>query len=207
METVLLNNKGVAALQADSPTGGQEKFIEALAISPFESALHNNLGVSFDSLKEIDKAMQSYSSAEKAAPSSEMKFISRFNLAQAFAKKGKIPEALNWYQKALEEQPTSVEVKTNIELLNSQQKSGGGGGQQQKNDEKSQGKPDDEGKDKKKDQQNYQGNQKYKPRPFQGELGEAQVKKILGELKQQEQRIRADYNRKDAKESPRDKDW
>ena len=33
------------------------------------------------------------------------------------------------------------------------------------------------------------------------------VKKILEELKQQEQKIRAEYNRKGAKERPRDKDW
>jgi hypothetical protein len=33
------------------------------------------------------------------------------------------------------------------------------------------------------------------------------VKKILGEINQQEQKIRADYNRQDAKEAPRGKDW
>jgi len=38
-------------------------------------------------------------------------------------------------------------------------------------------------------------------------LSPSDVNKILGELKQQEQRIRGEYNRKEAKEPPRGKDW
>ena len=43
---------------------------------------------------------------------------------------------------------------------------------------------------------------------FKGELSRGDVKKILDEIKQQEQKIRAEYNKKnDYKERPRDKDW
>jgi len=69
---------------------------------------------------------------------------------------------------------------------------------------------DDGDKDKKDKEQpkQYKGNQKYQPRPFKGqELSEGDVKKILGEIKQQEQKIRSEYNRKEVKEQPRDKDW
>lgn len=66
----------------------------------------------------------------------------------------------------------------------------------------------DEPKDKEKENKKVQGSPKYQPRPFNGkELNEGDVKKILGEIKQQEQRIRADFNRKETKEQPRDKDW
>lgn len=68
-----------------------------------------------------------------------------------------------------------------------------------------------EGQDKQnKEKQNkqYQDSAKYKPRPFDGkDLSEGDVKKILGEIKQQETKIRAEFNRKEVKEQPRDKDW
>lgn len=68
---------------------------------------------------------------------------------------------------------------------------------------------DKDGEDKKEQQpKQVQGSPKYKPRPFNGkELTEGDVKKILGELKQQEEKIRAEFNRKEVKEQPRDKDW
>ncbi len=61
---------------------------------------------------------------------------------------------------------------------------------------------------KKKDGRQFKPNKKYKPRPYSGEnLSEGDVKKILGELKQQEQRIRAEYYNKEVKEKPNGKDW
>jgi Ca-activated chloride channel family protein len=82
-----------------------------------------------------------------------------------------------------------------------------------KDEKKPEEKPSD--KDNKDDKEKQQDqpktpakNEKYKPRPFDGkELSEADVKKILGEIKQQEQKIRSEFNRKDVKEQPRDKDW
>ena len=62
--------------------------------------------------------------------------------------------------------------------------------------------------DKKDQKQGYEPNAKYKPRPFQGEeLSEGDVKKILGELKNQEQRISANFEKKERKEKKNDKDW
>lgn len=74
-------------------------------------------------------------------------------------------------------------------------------------DDKNKGDQDKDKKDKEKDQK-FGQNKKYQPRPFKGqELSEGDVKKILGEIKQQEQKIRSEYNRKEVKEQPRDKDW
>lgn len=80
-------------------------------------------------------------------------------------------------------------------------------GDQQKEDKDKDGK-DKEDKNKPEKPKQMQGSPKYKPRPFEGkELSEGDVKKILGELKQQEEKIRAEFNRKEVKEQPRDKDW
>lgn len=208
ISAVNLNNEGVGLLESDSPTGAQQNFVDALARLPFEAKIHSNLGVSFDQAKEIDKAIASYSSANENSKNDVDRFLTAFNLGQAYAKKGNVAVALDWYQKALTVLPTSKEVKTNIELLN--QGGGNKGDNQQKNDKKESGQEDKDNKDnkdKKKDPNQYANQPKPKPREFKGELSEKDVKKILGELKQQEQRIRADYNRKEEKEMPHGKDW
>jgi Ca-activated chloride channel family protein len=186
---------------------------------------------------QAEKAVQSYKEAERLAgieKNPQVLFMARFNLGQLYGKAKKYDEALNSYQKALELAPTSKEVKTNIELLIQQQQQGGQGGDDKKDqenkdqkdqkdkDKKDQDKKDQDKdkkdqpdkdkdkdkKDKEKEDKKYKENAKYKPRPFEGkDLSEADVKKILGELKQQEQKIRAEFNRKEQKEQPRDKDW
>ena len=65
---------------------------------------------------------------------------------------------------------------------------------------------------KKKEGQDRKQNVKYQPRPFKGDqLSEGDVKKILGELAQQDKKIRAQYNKKEKNESgvegKNEKDW
>ncbi len=203
-----------------------DKYLSALAHDSFLPELHLNLGLAFEGLSAFEKAQQSYKQAEFLAKQKgdllEI-FVARFNQAQLLGKGKKIDEALDKYQKALEIVPSSKEVKINIELLiQSQQKSGksedkdskdrkdskdkdkNGKDKQQKEGE---GKDDKDSKDDRVDKK-YKDSAKYKPRPFDGkELNEGDVKKILGEIKQQESKIRAEYNRKELKERPRDKDW
>lgn len=84
-----------------------------------------------------------------------------------------------------------------------------------KDSKENQDKKDKDEKDKDKDgdkkdekPKEYGKNPKPQAKPFEGkELTEGDVKKILGELKQQEQKIRANFNRKQSKDSPKDKDW
>ena len=234
LRTLELNREGNEALQGQTYPTAMGKYLEALRYDPFAGALHLNLGLSFEGQQQADNALQSYKEAEVLAEkegNKELQFMALFNRAQLLGKAKKVDEALELYQKALDIVPTSNEAKTNIELLiQSQQGGGGGEGQDQKDqqdqkqdqkqggqgqdqkDQKDQKKPQDSDKDKEQKEQPKEGQKqqspKYKPRPFQGqELSEGDVKKILGELKQQEERIRAEYNRKEVKEQPRDKDW
>ncbi|MFV3408795.1 tetratricopeptide repeat protein [Bdellovibrio bacteriovorus] len=222
LKTLELNREGNKALTGQTYPGAMEKYLEALRYDPFVGQLHLNLGLSFEGLQQAEKALQSYREAEKLALADknfELVFMARFNQAQLLGKAKQVDEALAVYQKALEIIPSSKEVKTNIELLTQQQQGQGGGDGKQdqpQNGDKNQQQQNQDGKDPKegdKDQEQKEGktpqqSQKYKPRPFNGkELTEGDVKKILGELKQQEEKIRAEYNRKDVKEQPRDKDW
>ncbi|MFZ4403789.1 MAG: tetratricopeptide repeat protein [Pseudobdellovibrionaceae bacterium] len=226
------NLKGNQLLRDKQASEALKSYVQGLSAAPFHPDLHLNLGLTFEVLGQNDKALSEYKQSEKFwLPKKDAKiFYSYFNQAQVLGKEKKVEEALELYQKALAINPTSMEVKTNIELLTQQQQGQGQGegkDQDPKNqDQNKQNKPEDKNndsdkdksekdKDQNKDQNKDKDNKtpknspKYKPRPFDGkEISEQDAKKILGELKQQEQKIRAEYNkRQNSKESPRDKDW
>lgn len=258
LQSLVLSRQGNRQLEAQNYQGAFETYVKILEFDPFSAETHLNLGLSFEGQQQAEKAKPSYQNALQYAKDRAMKFMAVFNLAQLLGKEKKVDEALELYQKALELEPASKEVKTNIELLiqsQQQQQSGQGGDDKKEQDQKDskdeknqkdqknqkdpkdpknqkdqkdqkdskgdQGKdpkdkqqdPKDQGKndpEKKDKSQNphYAPNQKHQPRQFKGqELSEGDVKKILGEIKQQEQRIRSEYNRKEVKEQPRDKDW
>lgn len=229
LQAIKLNRDGGNELAEKHVQQAQEKYINALAYNPFVPELHSNLGLAFENLQLAEKAQQSYKQAEKLAAQKHeprMEFVAGFNQAQLLGKAKKIDEAIELYQKCLDIIPSSKEVKHNIELLielQQQQQKGSDSkdkkdqGQDGKNKQQNQGQSQDD-KDQKKDSDSdknkededkkYQNSSKYKPRPFSGkDLSEGDVKKILGEIKQQESKIRAEYNRKEMKEQPRDKDW
>lgn len=218
LRTISANREANALLEKQSGAAAMEKYVEALRYDPFVSGLHLNLGLSLETLQQADKAIQAYQEAETLAlkeNSPELVFMARFNQGQLLAKAKKVDEALAAYQSALEVIPDSMETKTNIELLTQSQQGGGKGKDDQKGDKGDQNQDQqdqDQDGDDKKDEEPKEGQKKqspkYQPRPYQGEqLNEADVKKILDELKQQEERIRAEYNKKEIKEQPRDKDW
>lgn len=220
LRTLELNHEGSEHLEKQSFPSATEKYLEALRFDPFIGALHLNLGLSFEGGEQAEKALQSYKESESLALQDEdmgLVFMARFNQGQLLGKAKRVDEALEAYQKALEIIPNSLEVKTNIELLIQSQSGGGGDDKKDQNKDQNKGEGQDQqdkdgqDKDEKKDSdqpQEKKQSPKYKPRPFEGkELSEGDVKKILGELKQQEEKIRAEYNRKEVKEQPRDKDW
>lgn len=232
VKTLELNRAGNKAMKANTFQIAGDKYIEALGINPYLPELHLNLGLSFEMLQQAEKAQQSYKEAERLAKQDgnlKLLFMARFNQAQLLGKAKKVDEAIALYQAALDIIPSSKEAKTNIELLTQSQQGKGGSDQQnkdqnqqnkdqqqQKNKDNKDGKDDKDKKDqdkegdkeKEKQDKKYQNSAKYKPRPFNSkDLSEGDVKKILGEIKQQESKIRAEFNRKDVKEQPRDKDW
>lgn len=153
--------------------------------------------------KKVDEALKIYQRALEIIPSSNEVKTNIELLTQQQQGQGD-GEGDNKDQKDQQQQ----------DQKNKDQQNKDGENKDQKQDPK-EGDQDKEGKDKDKDQEKkpeqpkqMQGSPKYKPRPFQGkELTEGDVKKILGELKQQEEKIRAEFNRKEVKEQPRDKDW
>ena len=193
-----------------------QKFIDGLAKAPFDPALHINLGLSFEINEEYDKALKEYEIVahdERVIPS--LRFVANFNAARIKAHLKDIPGAVARYQAALDFNPESKEAKTNIELLWDGQGGGGQGGDKNQ-DQQDQNQDQQQNKEQQKDQKDKQKQgaddkqQQKKPQPqkFESkELTQQDVQKILDEIKNQEQQIRAEYDKKNMREVPREKNW
>lgn len=239
LRAIYINNATSKKIKEKSMDESQAGYLKALELEPLLPAVHSNLGTTYDVLKDPERALKLYQNAE-AFSKSELEnadkqplmskwerdglyltlFASLFNQGQLLARENKIDEALGKYQDALGLNPTSVEVKTNIELL-MQQKQGGGQGESkdkdkdQNKDQNGKDKKDGESKDDDKDQdkegnkpKDYSSSPKYKPRDFKGELTKENVQKIFGEISQQEKKMRSQFSKQNqTKESPREKDW
>ena len=171
----------------------------------FDSRLYLNLGLALEFNGDLDKSFLAYESAKKySGGDSRINFLSLYNAARIQGQQGKVDEALRLYQGALEIQPDSIEVKTNIELLTAM-KQGGGQGQGGQGDEGDKNPQEPNSQDDSENKQYQSGREQ--PRTFQSrELSEDDVRKILEEIKNQEQKIRA-KEQKNAKERSRAKDW
>jgi tetratricopeptide (TPR) repeat protein len=140
-----------------------------------------------------------------------MRFYVYYQLGRVYAHEKKVTQALEAYQNALDIYPDSKEVTVNIELLAQSGGGGGGGGEdeqqdqnkeQQKQDQNQQQKPQED-----KPNQDDSG-PKPTPKPFDSkDLSKEDVKRILDELKRQEEQIRAKMDDSKPKEKGLGKDW
>jgi Ca-activated chloride channel family protein len=205
---IIKNNEGVSRYDKGKPMDAYGFFTDSLGELPFAPEIQYNIGDSFLQMKDLDKAISQYKLAIKLAPGSskrekEVRFRSLFNIGAVLASQNKTDEALESYQQALEMKPDSIETKTNMELLT---QTGGSGG---KGDKDSKDKKDDgEGGDDQKDKQVSNKPRENQPQPYKGkDLSRQDVDRILDELKQQEEAIRAKDQREGGKDAPPDKDW
>lgn len=196
-----MNNQGVEKLKSEEPYSAYKLFLEALSKEPFQSSIRLNLGLSFEKGEEFKKAYKEYMTAYRYARDDQEKFIALFNAGNAAAGDKDIDLALKTYQMALDLKPDSAEVKKNIELLWKGGGGGGKGGQNNQDPQNQQQNQDDQG-------EGEQPQTKPKPKPFKSkELSKDDVRKILEEIKDQEQKIRAKEFEKGRKEAPKGKDW
>lgn len=199
LSAVNANRKGVTQLTEGQSYSAMNEFLNALESEPFNAIVHLNLGLAFEMNKEPDKAHKEYQQALKYAKDPETRFFANFNSGQVVGDSN-VDLALSYYQAALEDNPNSLETKQNIELLTQQSQ---GKGKGNKKDQKDNSEDDQE-----QDPNAQRTNEpREKPKPFDSkEMTEDDVKRILQELKNQEQSIRA-RQEKQGKEAPLGKDW
>ena len=175
-------------------------------------------------LRKIEKQLLS-SPQENVPALQRIRFASFYNSGVAHQVMHQIPEALANYQQALALVPQSQEIKVNIEMMfaggqgkgkgdnkDKKDKSDGQGDSenqdqdQQQNEDQEQEKnqdqkqqPKDDKKDQNKEKQKKQFDQKY--------MSNEDLKRIMEELKEQEQKIRAKMERQGGKSAAKDKEW
>lgn len=203
------NGAGKSALAAGDLGLALSHWTTAVSYNPTEEKLHYNLGLGFQMLSRGPEAEGSYKVVLKSPQATLFeKFASEYNMGVMAQKNKNIEGALKHYQAALDYEPTSLETKINIELLISQGGGGGGEGDDKKEGEQGQDPKDGDGKGEDDKPKEYAPNKPQKPQFKSEQLSPSDVNKILGELKQQEQRIRAEFGKRNqAKEDPGDKDW
>jgi len=215
LKAIAKNREALKALEKENPSLAEESLLSALGEDPFNPILHLNLGLVFELEEHYDKAIKEDEAVlrtENVSP--EAQFYAHFNAGNSAVKKEDVALALSHFQAALDIKPDSLETKQNIELLiksgagQGKGKDGKGQGKDQDSDDKN----DDKNKDGKNDKpdmskDNIVNGRKQKPKFNSDSLTKEDVRKILDEIKSQEQHIRAlDYANK-SKDTPPAKDW
>jgi Ca-activated chloride channel family protein len=193
--TIEKNNEGILKYDKEDYYGSYQSFLETLSDEPFHPLIHLNLGMTYFQNEEADKSVMSFLAALKLARQRDNKdhlYYSLFNLAAALSSANEIDRALALYQEALTIRPGDKDVRENIEKI-WQAQQGGGKGKNEDKDKKPQDKDQQDGSGNQDDQQQEpdqgESRQQKKPKPFESkELSKDDVRKILEEIKNQEQK-------------------
>lgn len=171
---------------------------------------HFNLGVYYGALQKIPEALEHYQKALDLVPTSIETKHNIELLIQDDEKNQSNKNKQNKDQKDDKDQKDSENKDNNKDKQDQQDKKENKDQQnkQDQKDKKDQDSKQDDQKEADKKPQQFKDSAKYKPRPFKGDqLSEGDVKKILGELTNQEQKIRAHFEKKERKEKKNEKDW
>ena len=114
---VYANNHALKTLIGKKTFDAQKEFLDALAASPKNSVLQFNLAITLEVNNDKERAVKIYESLARNDANPELRFLAFVNAARVYGENQEFDKALHLYQQALELQPTSKEVKTNIELL------------------------------------------------------------------------------------------
>jgi len=203
------SNLGVLFMEAKKNEEALKSLQEALKLAEEQKdlaaqfAIRYNLGVYYGSQQKVPDALENYQAALEINPTS-------------IETKHNIELLIQSHKNNQSKDGNKNNDQQNKDGQSKDQKNKDGKDDKDKKDQKDQDKkdkdnPDQDKKDqdsKDKDKDKMQNSPQYKPRPFKGDqLSEGDVKKILGELKNQEQKIRANFEKKERKDSKNEKDW
>lgn len=209
-------NLGLVFLQRQENDKARESFRLALEHARDDETRFRarfNLGVILGAEKKYEAALEQYQEALFFHPDSfETKINIELLVAQKDQQDQKDKDQKEKDQKEKDQQDPKQKDQQDPKKKDQDKKDGKGekDPKDQKDDkDKGKGQQEKSEPDKGKDQQKKPGEyEKPKPQEFKSqELTPGDVNKILDEIKQQEQRIRADYQRKETKERPREKPW
>lgn len=214
LEIIYNNNKAVKDYAKGKKTETYEGFLQNLSRDPFSPLLQYNASSGFLAMGEAEKAMKNYEGLDAKEglkeKSPEVYMGTNYNLGVLHGAAKEIEKALLSYQKALSIDPNHQQTKINIELLTQGGKGGGGKDGKDKSDKSDEGKSESQENNKESDGKDRQQQQKQPQNFDQNQMSLEDVRKIMEELKQQEQNIRAKNLRGDQEKkqsSPNGKNW
>ncbi|MFN3454567.1 MAG: tetratricopeptide repeat protein [Pseudobdellovibrio sp.] len=219
MAAQIHSNLGVILDQMEKKEDAEKAFIESMRlVELYKDQLHPadlfqiyyNLGVKYGADKKIPQALEAYQKALDIDPTSTE---TKHNIELLMQQQSGQGQGENKNQDQQNENQQKQDQQNKDQKNKDQKKDSK---DNKDNRDKKQDKPEDEKEnEKEQDQKNNQNDKKeakqspkYKPRPFKGDqLSEGDVKKILGELDQQDKKIRSNFNKKERKEDRNEKDW
>ncbi|MCX7674946.1 MAG: VWA domain-containing protein [Bdellovibrionaceae bacterium] len=197
MESWFYYHQAVRNFKAQRSMKAFQSLQNSLVVEPRAFETQNLFGVmAFEKEDQKKQACHVFEISEMMAQNPEEQFIARFNLGACYHSQGEVEPAIEAYLKALEIKPDSKETKINLELLAQQASSSGGQGGNQ-------GKKDEQEKEEPKQYQNPESQKKFQS----SEVSEAQMRKILEELKNQEQKVRREFHKGREKSQELEKNW
>jgi Tfp pilus assembly protein PilF len=108
------NDLGMCYLFLNDNASAVPHFERAIELDPAFAEAHNNLGVSLFALGRFKEAEQQFQ-VTVASPDYGTKFIPLYNLGNLYQQQKKYEEALNFYERALEdEQKVTIQYRINI---------------------------------------------------------------------------------------------
>ncbi len=202
------NNRAVEGLLSQDSEESVGLLLQGLEKEPFSFELRMNLGLAYLAREDFQRAEGEFLAAvELFEENPDQQFQALFNLALTRTFLNNLDGALKAYQQALILYPDSLEVKKNIELLWQMEGSGQGEGESDPDQEgDGDGDGDGDGQDDNDSDRDYQ--QSPQPQEFQSQqLSPDDVRRILEELRAQEQAIRAKELSQQAKDAAGGNDW
>ena len=181
-----------------------QSYAKALGEEPLNARIHFNLAMALIKNQKSDEGLKELALAEKLAGKDRLlQFAIQFNTAKFYGDMKNVGKALEHYQRALDINPGSKEVKTNIELLMKEQKQKGNNSS--KGDRKSQKQEASSSKDK--DSQDKGSKGQDQAGQSKSNLSKKDIENVLQEIENQEKKIRAKQRPKKSGRSSRGKAW
>lgn len=200
-DVILKNNQALKSIEEKNPSKAKEELLAAIEKDPKVAELYLNLGVTELASQDLAKAKEVSQLTLKLSEDLKVKAMALYNLGLIAQLEKNKDEALKYYQDSLELNPHNKSAHLNIELLTQKNQGGGGGGDDpDKQDENSKDDPNKEFK-------KASRGKAPKPQFNSKDLTPGDVNKIMEELKRQEKKVRAEFQKGQTKESPREKDW
>jgi len=171
--------EGIKAFEEQNFGKAEKKFIDAQLKDPDNAGLYYNIGTAAYKNQDYDSALKNFQIALKTSDQ-ELKHKALFNIANTKYNQGRLKEAIEDYEKILQEYPSDNMAKDNLEFvkkkLEEQKK-------QEKQDKENKGKNKDKNQNKNKQKENneqqdknHQKNQDQKNQDNQGRKKEQNQK-------------------------------